>query len=72
MTDRTAPTKTTWRVYARIEKGGQYAEYDDVATLYTPTVPTEKAVVAAQCVGILRACPHLRGGKITGHATRIN
>ncbi|MDJ1644881.1 hypothetical protein [Streptomyces pakalii] len=64
--------KTTWKVYARIEKNGQYAEYDDIATLYTPTVPTEKVVLAAQCAGIIRQYPHLRGGKITGRATRIN
>ncbi|MGW4038527.1 hypothetical protein ACWEIM_19955 [Streptomyces sp. NPDC004778] len=65
-------TKTTWKVYARIEKNGQYAEYDDVATLYGDYVPTEKVVLAAQCAGIIRQYPHLRGGKITGTATRIN
>ncbi|MEU5325637.1 hypothetical protein [Streptomyces parvus] len=66
-------TKTTWKVRARVERSGRYAEYDDVATLYSPNgVPTAKQVLAAQLAEIIRQYPHLRGGKITGSATRIN
>ncbi|MFD3979166.1 hypothetical protein ACFWR6_11290 [Streptomyces griseus] len=65
-------TKTTWKVRARVEKNGQYAEYDDVATIYGDHVPTEKLVLAAQLAQMLKEHPHLRGGKITGRATRIN
>ncbi|WP_097900121.1 hypothetical protein [Streptomyces sp. b94] len=66
-------TKTTWKVRARVEKNGRYAEYDDVATLYSPTgVPAAKDVLAAQLTEIVRQHPHLRGGKATGTATRIN
>ncbi|MGW4840523.1 hypothetical protein [Streptomyces globisporus] len=68
-----AATKTTWQVFARIEKNGQYAEYDDVATLYSPQgIPTAQQVLDAQLTEILRQHPHLRDGDVTGSATRIN
>ncbi|PCG82730.1 hypothetical protein CIB93_28285 [Streptomyces sp. WZ.A104] len=66
-------TKSTWKVFARVEKNGKYAEYDDVATIHSPSgVPTAKDVLAAQLTEIIRQNPHLRGGRITGTATRIN
>ncbi|MGW1332907.1 hypothetical protein ACWD7B_01350 [Streptomyces rubiginosohelvolus] len=68
-----AATKTTWQVFARIEKDGRWAEYDDVATLYSPNgVPTAQQVLDVQLTEILRQHPHLRDGDITGSATRIN
>lgn len=67
------PTKTTWQVFARVEKSGRYAEYDDIATIYSPKgVPAAKDVLAAQLTAIVQAYPHLRGGQATGTATRIN
>ncbi|MER5820680.1 hypothetical protein [Streptomyces californicus] len=67
-----AATKTTWKVFARAEKNGEFAEYDDVATVFTDGVPSSKYVVAAQLAQILQHYPHLRGGTVSGTATRIN
>ncbi|PCG82732.1 hypothetical protein CIB93_28295 [Streptomyces sp. WZ.A104] len=66
-------TKSTWHVRARVEKNGQYAEYDDHAEIVSPgPVPSAKDVHAAQVAQIIAQNPHLRGGRITGTATRIN
>ncbi|MFJ9420716.1 hypothetical protein [Streptomyces sp. NPDC101249] len=57
---------STWYTHVRIEKGTEYAEYDDFFDIYAPSGEkvTPKTVADVVVHHILQQQPHLRGGRV--------
>ncbi|MFF8447896.1 hypothetical protein ACF06Q_09365 [Streptomyces leeuwenhoekii] len=56
---------STWAVTVRMEKGGQYAEYDDTMSAVGDIPPTEEHVIEKAKDMIIDAHPEMKAGRVT-------
>lgn len=63
---------STWHAHVRIEKNGQYGEYNDTISALSlgNEVPTQQEITAEATSMIINHSPHLKGGKVTHNAVR--
>ncbi|MDX2697590.1 hypothetical protein [Streptomyces ipomoeae] len=63
---------STWRAHVRIEKNGEYGEYNDTISALSAgdEVPTPAEVTEEVTGMIINHSPQLKGGEITHNTVR--